>query len=131
MKSMSRIDQESRKTYGWFVRVYFKKKMYRKFFNDKFFGVEGGYQRGINWRNMTEIEIGKPRTERPVITNYSRNKTGYIGIHRCIKDGSPCYEICVTFNPRERIQTSVSIRKWGEKIALERAIKRQKELRKR
>ncbi|MEN8142257.1 MAG: hypothetical protein ABFQ82_01510 [Thermodesulfobacteriota bacterium] len=34
-KDVARIDQESKRTHGWYVRVRFKGKTHSKFFSDK------------------------------------------------------------------------------------------------
>ena len=68
-KSISRIDSEAKRMHGWYVRVWFKGKMHSKFFNDKHYGGrEAALQASIEHRDQVEAEIGKPRTERVVVT---------------------------------------------------------------
>jgi hypothetical protein len=138
-KSISRIDQPEKHTHGWYVRVHFKGRQIAKFVPDK---QNGGKKKAltaaIKFRDDTEEEIGKPRTERPVVARKARKKTEVIGVRHVIKitkasDGepreNPVYE--VTWSPRPNVvqRTSVSIRKYGKREAFRRAceIRRQKE----
>ncbi len=54
-KDIARIDQESKRTHGWYVRVRFQGKTHSKFFSDKKCG--GRYSSllsAIAWRDSTE-----------------------------------------------------------------------------
>lgn len=137
-KSISRIDQPEKHTHGWYVRVHFKGKEVSKFFPDKLHkGKSKALAAALDYRNETEIDLGKPRTDRPVIMRRPK-KRGMVGVRETVyrtrsADGetreSPVYE--VTWNPEPNVvrRTSVSIRKYGKKEALRRAVelRRQKE----
>ena len=59
-KDIARIDQESKRTHGWYVRVRFIGKTHSKFFSDKKCG--GRYSSllsAISWRDKTEKKLGK------------------------------------------------------------------------
>ena len=129
-KGISRIDTEN--THGWNARVYFKGKSYSRLFSDNLWnGREIALDEAIYWRNQKEKELGKPRTNRVVVMRNPRNKTGTIGVCRKLKKyfkHGRCYTedvYEVTYTPtvgEGSKKTSVSIRKWGEKEALKRAI---------
>src|ERR1044072_2301610 len=138
-KGISRIDQPSRKTFGWYVRVNFNNKQVSKFFSDK---ANGGKQKALEqavlFRDQAEKKLGRPRTDRQVIARNPRNSSGIMGIQRktkTVKTDEGEREIekyyVVTWNPEpgrvERI--FVSIDKYGDKAALLKAcaIRREKE----
>lgn len=138
-KSISRIDTPSKRTHGWYVRVYFNRTMHSKFFSDSIYGgSDEALQEAIRYRNELEKKIGKPRTDRHVVTSSPRNQSGVIGVQRKIKRSktrhgkiseSEVYE--VTWNPEPNVirRTSVSIDRYGEDEAFRRAcqIRRDKE----
>ena len=79
-KDIARIDQESKKTYGWYVRVRFVGKLYSKFFSDKKLAVaiQAFYQLypgGIKPRK----KLGKIRTNKHMVT-VSNSETGVVGV---------------------------------------------------
>ncbi len=133
-KSITRMDVPAKKTHGWNVRVFFKGKMhFPKFFSDKLYnGTENALDEAIYYRNTIEEKIGKPRTERVVVSQNPFNRTDMIGVRRIkkqtggfSKDGKPNYSDVyeVTWCPRPNItrRTSVSIRAHGEEEAFKRA----------
>ncbi len=138
-KGISRIDQISRNTYGWYLRVRCYGIMYSKFFSDKKFGNKNkALQAAVEFRDDLERELGLPRTDRYVVMQSPHNKTGVIGIQRKVKkhrkkSGEYSYwnVFEVTYNPEPGVtkKTSVSIDLHGEKEAFRRAclIRRQKE----
>lgn len=129
-KGISRIDTKD--THGWNARVYFKGKSYSKLFSDNLWdGREIALDEAIYWRDQKEKELGKPRTDRVVVMRNPRNKTGTIGVCRKLKKyykrgkcyTEDVYEVtCTPVVGRGSKKTSVSVRKWGEKEALKRAI---------
>lgn len=138
-KGISRIDQPTRNTYGWYVRVTFNGKQVAKFFSDK---VHGGkpkaLEAAVRYRDQAEEELGRPRTDRLVIARNPRNSSGIMGIQlktRTIKTDEGERKVTkfyvVTWNPEpgrvERI--FVPVDKYGEKAALLKAcrIRREKE----
>jgi hypothetical protein len=140
-KGISRIDQEERRTHGWYVRVRFGDTTHSKFFRDSAHGgKDEALKKAVQYRNQLEKDLGIPRTDNVVVIKNSRNKTGIVGIQRRIKrtrgkngewHASEVYE--VTWNAGREImgKTSVSISKHGEAEAFRRAcaIRRKKEQR--
>ncbi|MCS6886766.1 MAG: AP2 domain-containing protein [Chloroflexus sp.] len=116
-KGITRIDHPAKRTFGYFVRVTWNKQRRSKFFSDSVYGDRlAALAAAIEWRNATERELGKPRTERQVI-GVSRTSTGIVGVRRTIKDGREVYE--ATWRDGNRIRrTSYSIAKHGERRAL-------------
>lgn len=132
-KSISRIDQPSKHTHGWYVRVVFKGQMHAKFFSDSAYGNKrAALSQAVTFRNQKEKELGKPRTNRTVVGKNARTQTGVSGVHRVVKtsrakDGevrsSTVYEVTWSPEPNVLRRTSVSIDKYGEDEAFRRAVK--------
>lgn len=116
-KGVTRIDHPAKRTFGYFVRVTWNKQRRSKFFSDSVYGDRlAALDAALEWRNLAERELGKPRTERQVI-GVSRTSTGIVGVRRTLKDGREVYE--ATWREDGRIRrTSYSIAKHGEKRAL-------------
>jgi hypothetical protein len=75
-----------------------------------------------------EEKLGKPRTERTVVTLCPRNTSGMVGIRRRRKtsrrgrsDGYEVYEVTWCPEPGKMRRTSVSIDKYGEEQAYQMA----------
>ncbi len=133
-KSVSRIDIPKKKTHGWYVRVWFKGKMHSKFFSDKVYdSSEEALQAAVEYRDELEQQVGKPRTDRVVVTNSPRNRTGVVGVRRMFKRTgayiqpssdprySEVFEVTWQHAPNKVRNTSFSIEKYGEKEAFRRA----------
>lgn len=128
-RGISRIDSGS--THGWFVRGYKNNKTYSKLFSDKKYG---GKRKALiaarEFRTELVLELEKIRAaKRPrrIVTTDSRNKTGVLGVCRLEKQGASGQiyaSYSVTWRPKPGIQkcTSFSVRKYGEKKALELAV---------
>ena len=61
-KDIARIDQESKRTHGWYVRVRFIGKTHSKFFSDKKCG--GRYSSllsAISWRDKIEKKMRRQK----------------------------------------------------------------------
>jgi hypothetical protein len=126
-KDIARIDQESKRTHGWYVRVRYLGKVHSKFFSDKKNGgKESALLAAISWRNDTEKTIGKIRTDRHVVT-VSNTKSGVVGVRLNEKLGR--YEVSWVNLEGRQGKTSVSVKMHGKKKAFERAceIRKQKE----
>jgi hypothetical protein len=126
-KDVARIDQESKRTHGWYVRVRFLGRTHSKFFSDKKNG--GRYSSllsALAWRDKKEKELGKQRTDRHIVT-VSNTSTGVVGVRLNEKLGR--YEVSWVDKEGKQGKTSVSIAKHGKKKAFERAceIRKQKE----
>lgn len=139
-KGICRIDQDSRNTYGWYLRVRRGGLIYAKFFSDKKFqGKTKAFECCKAFRDELEHELGLPRTERYVVTCSPQNKTGMIGVQRKVKrhrlsngeySAWNVYEITYNPVPGKTKKTSVSIDRHGEKEAFLKAclIRLEKEL---
>ncbi|CAG36751.1 AP2/ERF family transcription factor [Desulfotalea psychrophila] len=127
IKGISRVAQESKNTYGWYVRITFQGRMHSKFFSDKKNGGnESALQAATAWRNQKEKEIGKPRTDQMMFSK-SRGGTGVIGV--LLNEKRERYEATWVTPEGKRGKTSVSIKKHGKKNAFNRAclIRQEKE----
>jgi hypothetical protein len=126
-KDIARIDQVSKKTHGWYVRVRYLGKTNSKFFSDKKCGGRSSaLLAAIAWRNDTEKRLGKPRTDRNIVT-ISNTKSGVVGVRLNEKLGR--YEVSWVDKAGKQGKTSVSVKKYGKAAAFKRAceIRAQKE----
>jgi hypothetical protein len=134
-KSVSRVDHAKKNAYGWLVRVAFRGKLHSKFFSDLAHkGRRKALKAAIAWRNKTEKELGKPRSDRHVPTMTPSRETGVVGIRLTNKsmtrDGrkvGPVYEVSWAPSPGVMRRTSFSITKFGEREAFGRAYAFRKE----
>jgi hypothetical protein len=118
-KDIARIDQESKRTHGWYVRVRFLGKTHSKFFSDRKSG--GRYSSllsAISWRDKTEKKLGKVRTNKHMVT-VSNSGTGVVGVR--LNDKLNRYEVSWVTHLGKQGKTSVSIAKHGKKAAFTRA----------
>jgi hypothetical protein len=126
-KDISRIDQESKRTHGWYVRVRYFGKTHSKFFSDgKCGGKYSSLLAAIAWRDEIEARIGKQRTDRHIVT-VSNTQTGVVGVR--LNDILNRYEVSWVKPDGKQGKTSVSIRKHGRKGAFAKAcdIRKEKE----
>lgn len=126
-KDIARIDQESKRTHGWYVRVRFQGTTHSKFFSDKKCG--GRYSSllaAIAWRDSTEKKLGKIRTNKHLVT-VSNSGTGVVGVR--LNDRFNRYEVSWVTIEGKHGKTSVSIRKHGREGAFVKAcsIRQEKE----
>lgn len=126
-KDIARIDQESKRTHGWYVRVRFYGKTHSKFFSDRKCG--GRYSSllsALAWRDKTEADLGKVRTDRHIVT-VSNSKTGVVGVRHNKQLNR--YEVSWVTKAGKQGKTSVSIGKHGKAKAFEMAceIRKKKE----
>ena len=118
-KDIARIDQESKKTHGWYVRVRFKGKVHSKFFSDKKSGGKSSsLLSAIAWRDKTEKKLGKVRTNKHMVT-VSNSGTGVVGVR--LNEKLNRYEVSWVNDQGKQGKTSVSIAKHGKKKAFLRA----------
>ncbi|MCK4838000.1 MAG: AP2 domain-containing protein [Desulfobulbaceae bacterium] len=118
-KDVARIDQESKRTHGWYVRVRFLGTTHSKFFSDKKNG--GRYSSllaALAWRDKKEKKLGKQRTDRHIVT-VSNTTSGVVGVR--LNDKLGRYEVSWVNRDGKQGKTSVSIAKHGKKKAFERA----------
>lgn len=138
-KGISRIDQPSRNTFGWYVRLMFNGATRCKFFSDKASGSkQKALEAAIRYRNQSEKELGRPRTDRQVSPRSVRNKSGVTGVNirrQVVKTAkgeqviNKYYVVNWSPWPGKTCRKMVSIEKYGEKGALLKAcqIRREKE----
>ncbi|MCP4360893.1 MAG: AP2 domain-containing protein [Chloroflexi bacterium] len=92
MKSISRIDQPEKNNHGYYVRVSFRGKQHRKFFNDKKYGgEEDALEAAIKYRNQLEKELGKPRTDRMVLAPKDKERAGVRRIRKQTRKNGKVY----------------------------------------
>ena len=129
LKGISRIDSGS--THGWFVRAYRNKKTYSKFFSDSKFGnKEKALEEAFKKREVFKNQISKIK-KRPsksrIVSSDSRNKTGELGVSKSAKKAKngisyECYSVSWKLKSGKQKSTSFSIKRYGEKEALNKAI---------
>jgi hypothetical protein len=126
---ISRVDSGS--THGYFVRGYKNGKTFSKLFSDqKWGGKTRALVMATSYRHTLYDEIAKipERTrKRRIVRKDSRNTTGVLGVCRVRKTsakGDPIECYSVSWRPEPGVQkcTSFSIKKYGEKKALQLAI---------
>lgn len=138
-KNISRIDQPSRNTVGWYVRVKFNLDSRVQFFSDRAHGgTDKALLAAIRARNRFERELGKPRTDRVVVGRTRRNKSDVAGVRRRKrtydsrgKQRTVANSYVVNWSPEpgRPKQVSISISEFGEQEAFRRAcaLRRRKE----
>ena len=118
-KDISRLDQNSQNSHGWYVRVRFQGKTRSKFFSDKkYCGRSPGLESAIAWRNNTEKKLGKVRTDRQQVTT-TNSGTGVVGVR--LNEQYNRYEISWVNAEGKQGNTSISIRKHGKEAAFIKA----------
>lgn len=118
-KDVTRIDQPSKQTFGWYVRVRFQGKTHCKFFSDKKCGGRDSSLSGaIAWRDSTEKKLGKTRTDRSTVT-VSNTNTGIVGVR--LNERLSRYEVYWVDINGEQGKTSVSVNRHGKKEAFKMA----------
>lgn len=125
-KGITRVDHPARRTFGYMARVVWQKKIHIKFFSDKKYGDRlAALSSAIEWRNQMERELGKPRSER-IVVSVPRGKSGIIGVRRRKTPTGGAYEASWIEDGKVR-RTSFSVRKYGERTARALAMKLRKE----
>lgn len=116
---ISRIDQETKRTHGWYARVRHNGVFHSKLFSDLTHGGRGAsLAAALDWRDATEKALGRPRTDRHVVM-VSRTNTGFVGVSHVEKDNR-FHVTWVTVDGRQG-KTTVSVRKYGKEEAFRRA----------
>lgn len=126
-KDIARIDQESKRTHGWYVRVRFGGTTHSKFFSDRKCG--GRYSSLLSamaWRDQIEAKFGKIRSDKHIVT-VSHSSTGVVGVR--LNEKMNRYEVSWVTSQGKQGKTSVSIGRHGKDkaFALASAIRRKKE----
>jgi hypothetical protein len=127
-KDIARIDQEEKRTHGWYVRVRYFGKTHSKFFSDgKCGGRYSSLLSALAWRDETEIKLGKRRSDKHIVT-VSNTSTGVVGVR--LNEKLNRFEVSWVDGLGKQGKTSVSISKHGKEKAFEMAcaIRRFKEV---
>lgn len=120
-KNITRVDHAKSRTHGYNVRIQWQDQRRSKFFADGKYGDRlGALTAALEWRNATEQELGKPRTERQVVgIFYSSSEE--LGIRRVREGNTEYYQATwATYAGKQR-RTKFSITKHGEQRALQLA----------
>lgn len=129
-KNITRCDYAYKGMIGYMVRVVWQGRRYQKFFSDKKYGGQDtALEAALAWRNATEQQLGKPRSEQ-FVSGRPGSNTGVLGVTRVMRSGHPVLEVTWVENGRQR-RTSISIDKHGEHkaLAMAKAIREQGERR--
>lgn len=86
-KGISRIDDESRKAYGWYVRACYDGTNYAKYFGDvSHGGKERAFRKAVRYRKELEKQFGKPRRDSAALISShpvpTKAASGFKGIGR-------------------------------------------------
>lgn len=118
-KDITRIDQDTKRTHGWYVRTRFQRKTHSKFFSDgKYGGQHSALLSAITWRDDTEKKIGKTRTDRHLVS-VSNTTTGVVGVR--FNEKLNRYEVSWVKKDGRQGKTTVSIKKHGKEKAFQLA----------
>jgi hypothetical protein len=124
LKSISRID--SRNTHGWYVRVKFQGTEHRKLFSDNKYGNKlSSLVAAKKYRDELEASLGKPRTNRLVISSNKRNRTGVVGVRR---REYQAFEVQVTIKPGKIKKAIIPITNGDVDAAFEKACRLRQQL---
>jgi hypothetical protein len=122
-KNITRIDHPVKRTFGYFVRIQWKGERRAKFFSDKTHGDRlAALDAALEWRNQTEKELGKPRSERQVVGK-TRSSSGVVGVRKRKEGHTEYYEATWVSTVGKLHRTRFSIAKYGERRALQLARK--------
>lgn len=130
-KGITKIDRPERQHVGYMVRVFWQGKRYQSFFSIARYGDWlAALDAAVGWRDQTEREIGKPRTEQPVFS-VANAESGMLGISRVHEHGTDYIEATWREVDEEgrsfTRRTRYSVRKHGERRALALALKARKQ----
>ncbi|MDG4476470.1 AP2 domain-containing protein [Thiovibrio frasassiensis] len=116
-KDVARIDQEDKRTHGWYVRVRFQGTTHSKFFSDgKCGGRYSSLLAALTWRDTMEIKLGKVRTDKHLVT-VSNTTTGVVGVR--FNEKLNRYEVSWVNRLGKQGKTSVSVNKNGKEKAFQ------------
>jgi hypothetical protein len=122
-KNITRFDHPAKHTYGYFVRIQWKGERRAKFFSDNVYGDRlAALDAALEWRNKTEKELGKPRTDRLVIGT-TESSSGIRGVRRREEGHTVYYEATWVTTIGKLGRTRFSVNRHGEKRALQLARK--------
>lgn len=126
-KSVTRVERPERKMHGFHVRIAWQGKHYQKWFGDERHGDRlGALAAAIAWRDATERELGKPRSERMIVTR-SRSPSGHVGVARVTLRGQAYYRALWRDADGQMRRRFFNIARLGERRALRAAIRARSE----
>jgi hypothetical protein len=121
-KNITRIDHPPKNTYGYNVRIRWNDQHYGKFFSDRVYGDRlAALDAAVEWRNMIEKQIGKPRTDITIIGKVNA-KSGMKNIRRILENHTEYYVVTGVDGNHKKRCTRYSINKHGERRALRMAL---------
>lgn len=111
---------------GYYVRVFYNKKVYKpQYFGAHTYGSwKKALEAAIKYRNKIEKEIGKPRTNKQILT-VAWASSGHLGVMKLKRVGAPVFAASLIVN-NKRYYKSFPARKYGEEKALKMAIRQRK-----
>ena len=116
-KDVARIDQEDKRTHGWYVRVRFQGTTHSKFFSyGKCGGRYSSLLAALTWRDTMEKKLGKVRTDKHLVT-VSNTTTGVVGVR--FNEKLNRYEVSWVNRVGKQGKTSVSVNKNGKERAFQ------------
>lgn len=122
-KHISRIDQESKKSHGWYVRVRGNGETKSKFFSDRKNGGRAAAQlAAYTWREDVIKQFGDSYRSRAAS---AANNTGVTGV--TFSEKKNCYRVTWVYANGRPGRTTVSVNKYGKEGAFKRACKIRKE----
>lgn len=122
-KNITRVDHPNSRTHGYSVRIMWKGERRAKFFSDGVYGDRlGAFFAAKEWRDRTEQELGKPRTERLVL-GQPRSNLPIVGVRRIEEGRKVYYEATWATFAGKQARRRFSIAQHGEKRALQLARK--------
>lgn len=122
-KSITRVERAERKMYGFHVRIAWQGKRYQKWFSDERHGDRlGALAAALAWRDATERELGKPRSERMIVTR-SRSPSGHVGVAKVTLRGQAYYRALWRDADGQMRRRFFNIARLGERRALRAAIR--------
>ena len=117
-KNITRVDHDRSHTYGYTVRIQWQGERRSRFFADRTYGDRlAALFAAIDWRNATEQELGKPRTERQVL-GIVYSSSGIPGVRRIRIGNTDYYEATWSTTAGKQGRTKYSISRHGEARAL-------------
>ena len=120
-KNITRVDHDASRTHGYNVRIQWQGERRSKFFSDRIYGDRlAALFAAIDWRNATEKELGKPRTERQVL-GIVYSSSGIPGVRRIREGHTDYYEATWGTTAGKQARTKFSIARHGETRARELA----------
>jgi hypothetical protein len=126
-KNITRVDHPDSRTHGYIVRIQWRGERRAKFFSDRVHGDRlAALFAAIEWRDATEKELGKPRTERQVL-GIVYSSSGIPGVRRRREGNTEYYEATWATTAGKQGRTKYSIARHGEKRALALALKARRE----